>query len=284
MLSPDILKGVRVGVSVSESPDLGRLGLLEGHFRLALGEIARSLLVLGGGLAYGGHLDPKGYTAFLFSELKRYGRRDRPLAICLSWSEHRRVPLSILENWRRDLGLYGDLTCLDPNGISISPSQGRAEEPAPETESAVIVRSLTSLRKYMSGITQGQVLIGGKRHGFGGSMPGLLEEALVTLQANHPLYLPGGFGGVTLDIIRVLKPEDADWAPTHAQTPPGDARYTVGLAELADLTRSDQWRGLNNGLKDEENRRLAATHRPSEIAALLSLGLGRLAMEDHFRH
>jgi hypothetical protein len=36
------------------------------------------------------------------------------------------------------------------------------------------------------------------------------------------------------------------------------------------------WAGLNNGLADHENRRLAASHRPSDIAALVSLGLGRL--------
>lgn len=30
-----------------------------------------------------------------------------------------------------------------------------------------------------------------------------------------------------------------------------------------------------NGLTEEENQRLAACHRPSEIAALVSLGLGR---------
>jgi hypothetical protein len=33
---------------------------------------------------------------------------------------------------------------------------------------------------------------------------------------------------------------------------------------------------LKNGLSDEENRRLAASHRSSDIAALVSLGLGRL--------
>jgi len=33
---------------------------------------------------------------------------------------------------------------------------------------------------------------------------------------------------------------------------------------------------MKNGLGDDENRRLAASHRPSDIAALVSLGLGRL--------
>jgi hypothetical protein len=34
-------------------------------------------------------------------------------------------------------------------------------------------------------------------------------------------------------------------------------------------------RSLDNGLTEEEQRRLAVTHRASEIAALVSLGIGR---------
>jgi SLOG cluster2 len=81
LLKPDALGGIKISVSASHSPDLARVGLVETHFRLALAEIARSVLVSGGKLAYGGHLDPNGYTAMLIKELHRYSRRDRPLRI-----------------------------------------------------------------------------------------------------------------------------------------------------------------------------------------------------------
>ena len=64
----------RVGVSVSESADLRRLGLVERHLRLALGEVGRVVIRGGYSLVYGGHLDADGYTAFLQSEMDRYGR------------------------------------------------------------------------------------------------------------------------------------------------------------------------------------------------------------------
>ncbi len=48
LLPSNALANVRLGISVSDSPDLARLGLLETHFRLALGEIARCVLVSGG--------------------------------------------------------------------------------------------------------------------------------------------------------------------------------------------------------------------------------------------
>ena len=91
VLPSDALSGLRIGISVSESPDLNRLGLAELHFRLALAEIARSVVISGGSLAYGGHLSPEGYTAFLMQELQKYSRRDEPLLICLAWQEHRKL-------------------------------------------------------------------------------------------------------------------------------------------------------------------------------------------------
>ena len=276
ILSKDALTGRRIGISVSESPDLGQLGLVEGHFRLALGEIARCVLVSGGNLAYGGYLDTEGYTSFLRKELQKYGRRDRPLLICLAWQEHRRLALSRLEEHRKDLGLYGEIVCLDSAGREIDPSDSRTELPEPITDQDLCARALTALRQYIAGRTDGRVLIGGKRHGFQGILPGLVEEALLTLEANKPLYLAGRFGGVTADILQALRVDDCAWLPRRTDAPPDDPRLLEGRNRLAAFAVSSTSKGLNNGLSDEENLRLAASHRPSDIAALVSLGLGRL--------
>jgi hypothetical protein len=273
LLAIDSLRGMRVGVSVSESPDLARLGLLEEHLRLAVAEIARTVLVAGGRIAYGGHLRPEGYTAFLIHELRRYSRRDSPLIVCLAWSEHRRLSLPELRREIRDLGLLGDLVCLDVRGRPVAPDLGRGEDAAPEDNSDVIAEGLTGMRRYLAELTDARVLVGGKRKNFSGRVPGVLEEALISIQRGQPLYLAGGFGGVTLDVIRKVRAEAAEWLPTA--DPNEDERLRGGLEELgaahAELGMPD------NGLTSEENRRLASTHRASEIASLLSLGLGRLA-------
>jgi hypothetical protein len=282
LLPGDALKGVRIGISVSDSPDLARLGLVETHFRLALGEIARAALLTSGALAYGGYLDPDGYTAFLAQELRRYGRRNRPLLVCLPWQEHRRVALSELEQRGRELGLFGKIVCLDPDGVEVDPTEGRGEAPVTVDDSALRRRALTAMRRYMLNHTNGRVFLGGRRHGFQGEIPGLMEEALFAVEARQPIYLAGGYGGVTLDIARALGVDDGSWLPavTGAGAPPDDdPRFADGYARLAALARAPGWPGLRNGLSDEENHRLAATHRPSEIAALVTLGLGRLAQE-----
>jgi len=276
LLPTEALRGLRIGISVSESPDLERLGLLEIHFRLALAEIARVVLVSGGKIAYGGHLDPTGYTAFLVQELQKYGRRDSPLLVCLAWQEHRRLSLSELSARNEEIGLLGRIACLDPAGAEVDMAYDRGDVPQPVDDADLRKRSLTSMRRYMGAQTQGRVLLGGKRHGFQGEIPGLMEEALISLDNVQPLYLAGGFGGVTGDIAKALGVDDGNWLPRRPDAPADDPRCVEGRNRLADRATQLGWTGLKNGLSKEENKRLAASHRPSDIAALVSLGLGRL--------
>ena len=275
LLPSNALEGIRLGVSVSDSPDLARLGLLEAHFRLALGEIARCVLVSGGHLTYGGHLQPDGYTVFLIHELHRYSRRDRPLRICLAWPEHRKLAASDMKEQQEALGLYGQIDFLDQAGKVIDPYKNRATEPSPETNEKARKASLTAMRCYMARNTDARVFIGGRRKGFQGELPGVVEEALIALKFGQPIYLAGGFGGVTTGIIQALGVDDGSWLPDIADVDPPDERMLKGLNMLTDFHQRKDWTGLDNGLSNEENRRLAASHRPSEIAALISLGLGR---------
>lgn len=274
LLKPNALSGVRIAISASESPDLLRLGLVETHFRLALAEIARSVLVSGGKLAYGGHLDPDGYTAMLMNELHRYSRRDRPLRIYLAWQEHRKLDKAKFDEQTKDLGLSGEIICLDVNGKPVPWDNGRGIAPEPVADPTVRTQALSALRAYMAQNENGRVIIGGKRAGFEGAMPGVLQEAIFSLVNRQPLYVAGGFGGVTADIAMRTGILGANWLPTLANAPPGEVGLVDGLNKLAMLVKNQGW--PTNGLSAAENAQLAATHRPSEIAALVSLGLGRL--------
>ncbi len=276
LLPSDALRGARIAISASESPDLDRLGLMEIHFRLALAEIGRCVLVSGGTLAYGGHLRPDGYTTFLIRELQKFGRRDSPLLICLAWQEHRELTLSDLAARKRNLGLLGRIVCLGPDGREVDPAVDR-QEAAQKIDDAVLRRrALTGMRRYMATQTQGRVLIGGKRSGFQGEIPGLMEEALISLEQTHPVYLAGGFGGVTADIAQAVGIDDGSWLPPQADAPPPDPRWEAGRARLVAFATAQGQAGPRTGLTPDENRRLAAAHRPSEIATLISVGLGRL--------
>lgn len=273
LLKPDSLRDVRIAISVSESPDLARLGLVETHFRLALGELARSVLVSGGKLAYGGHLGPDGYTAMLMKELQRYNRRDRPLTVYLAWQEHRRLSKAELQKQVEELGLAGEIIFLGINGQPIQQSEREEDTPVSETDPEICRRALSALRSYMAQHTSGRVIIGGKRSDFDGDMPGVLEEAIASIEMRQPLYVVGGFGGIASDIAVRAGRLNPDWLPPKFQANSPDYRVSAGLDRLFHLGGERGW--PDNGLSDGENAVLAATYRPSEIAALVSLGLGR---------
>lgn len=275
LLPPNALSGVTLGVSVSESPDLGRLGLLENHFRLAVAEIARTVLVGGGGIAYGGHIEPDGYTNFLLQEVHRYSRRDQPLRIILAYSEHRRFPLSDLQSFESDLGVFGSVTYLSAEGKPMQVASDRNEAPEPIDDPALVVQCLSAMRRYMAEQLDGRIFIGGKREGYRGACPGLLEEALYAVEANHPVYIAGGFGGISSDMALALGFDDREWMPTSMREVEVDRQTEDALQRLG-LHRVDFSRLMEiNGLSEVEAKQLAASYRPSEIAALVSLGLAR---------
>jgi hypothetical protein len=260
---------------VSDSSDLARLGLLEIHFRLALGEIARCVVVSGGKLSYAGHIDSSGYTLFLIKELQRFHRRDRPLLVTLALSEHWALTQQELQDCQRDMGLFGSLECLDENGNVISsPLTERPIVGFEPYDMEISARALTAMRKHLANLCDARILLGGRHTGYEGHIPGLIEEAIETLKHNKPLFLAGGFGGVTLDIVKVLGVADTSWFPRRHNAA-ADSGMVQGLKELSEIASHINWNPTDNGLTIEENEKLASTYRPSEIAALVSLGLGR---------
>lgn len=273
LLPENALSGKTVGLSVSESADLNRLGLTETHFRLALAEITRCILLAGGNIAYGGHLDPDGYTAFMFSELQKYGRRDRPLKVYLAWPEHRRLSLCELREHEQNLGLFGEVTYLSPEGTVIDPYESRGEDPQPEPDEAKTRQSYTSLRNHMTANIDARVLLGGKTEGFKGDLPGLAEEALLSCEAKQPLYVVGGFGGMATATGSALEIFDTSWLPSPCR-PKEDLKVEKALSLLKKKI-TDSPGCISNGLDADENEKLGAAFRPSDVAALISVGLGR---------
>jgi hypothetical protein len=261
---------------VSDSEDLSPLGLLPTHLQLALAEIARVVYVSDGSLLYGGDLRPGGHTELLIQELGRYGRTQGALTLCLAWSVHRRTALASLDLTDQRLGLRGQMIALNAAGQPLAdwrtgrPAEGVDDLPPAQKESA-----FESMRRFVCAREHARVAIGGRRRSGDDLMPGVLHEVLMSIEQRHPVFLAGGFGGTTIDIAVALDPDcSALKAPTAAPVAKSALPSFARLAHLA--AGSGGWALLNNGLDNGENRRLAATYRPSEIAALVATGLGRV--------
>lgn len=264
---PEPKAGFNLAMSVSNSPDLGRLGLTDTHLRMVLGEVARAVLIADGNLSYGGHLGEDGFTTFLVHECEKYRRRDQPFTGYVPWSVHRSMTVEDVVEHQRRIGLLGDYVFLDVEGNPIAdPVANRT--PGPEDlDPADVVNGLTRMRAYWTDRIDGRLVVGGAREGSQGRMPGIVEEAILTIQADKPLFVAGGFGGAAGDIARTLGMDPDNWLGLD----PAPAR--ADLMELANTAAAAGWTPTRNGLTNDQNRQLAISYRASEIASFVVHGL-----------
>lgn len=271
LVARDALRGITVGISVSDSADLSRLGLTSAHCELAVAELARAIFLAGGTVLYGGRLIPSGFTDILLDELRRYRDERDALILCVPESEHRRLTNDELARRQQELHASAALVCLDTEGEPINIST-RHDDDVP----IQVAAALTGMRLYITRRCDARVIVGGKLRGFQGTMPGIIEEAILSVQAGQPLYVAGGFGGAAAAVAHALGRQGTPWYPPGY--PEGLDEHEVALGHLraaANATPSPI-----DGLSDEERHLLAATHRPGDIAALVVTGLGRIAAKD----
>jgi SLOG cluster2 len=258
-----------IGLSISDSDDLPQLGLAEEHLRDALCEITRHLLALGARLAYGGDLRERGFSELLF-ELAARHRRDadagdtRPAIVSyLAWPVHCRMGAVGVRALCERLDGLAEVHCLDVDGQDIATD---ALPGGPVTLNPGDVQwptGLTACRRLMTNLCDARVVLGGRTAGFMGSMPGIAEEALGSLNALRPLFLLGGFGGCARDITVELQ-IPVESVNSQVTWPGRDAFAHFDVSDLA------------NGLTADENAVLFRTVHVDEAVALVLRGLLRL--------
>ncbi|WP_186185280.1 hypothetical protein [Burkholderia gladioli] len=257
-----------VAISTSDSPDMPALGLSDQHLRDAMTEIARHLLALGARVVYGGDLRANGFTDLLFELVARHRRDadegDERASVLnyLAWPVHIQRPLQDLEQIQGDLKGAARLILLDMQG-QVLPMDGRMTLPEHQPTDEEWQLGLTAMREAMLRITHGRIVLGGRVDRYKGLMPGIAEEALLSLQDKQPLYVIGGFGGCARDIAETLGMV-APW--TTAQR---------GWAQRQ-LFETFSWRDLNNGLTEDENAIVAQTPHIDQAVALILRGFFRL--------
>ena len=265
LVRTDALNGVFVGLSVSESADLSQLGLSARHCELAIAELARAIIIAGGNIVYGGRLGGGTFTEILLDEVARYGDARHALTICLADSEHRKLSDDELRERQARLSMSAEIVCLDADGHPIN----RPDDHLPESTSG-LPRALTGMRQHVTSLCHARVVVGGQLTDYQGVMPGVVEESLMSLRANQPLYVAGGFGGAAAAIARALGHESYAWAPSDF--PAGAEAATAALDAVATAGREVT---ADDGLKAGERAQLATTHRPGDVASLVVVGLAR---------
>lgn len=135
-----------------------------------------------------------------------------------------------------------------------------------------------------------RIFAGGKLEGYLGKMPGVLEEFLIAIDLNKPIYLAGGLGGLCQKLCdSILNNEISEefteeWQISH------NARY-IELQQIAKgnsfeadyeqvetslLSLSVEKLSSKSGLSEKEYTRLMTTPFIDEIVHLILKGLEQL--------
>ncbi|ABE46624.1 hypothetical protein [Polaromonas sp. JS666] len=265
----EALSQCTVAISISESPDMPALGLSNEHLRDAMTEIARHLLALGARLVYGGDLRAHGFSDLLFELIARHRRDandgdDRTgVTNYLAWPVHISMAAPNLKKISADLVGSAELIYLALNGDLLTPAERQTLALGQPTEEEWAI-GLTSMRDVMRNSTDARVVLGGRVDQYKGLMPGIAEEALMSLQVGQPIFLLGGFGGCTRDIAETLGLAPP-WAASRLAWP---GRHEFEAFQVSNL---------NNGLTAQENTTLARTPHVDQAIALVLRGLLRIS-------
>jgi hypothetical protein len=300
-----------IAVSLSGAPDADRYGGSDLHLATMAHDLALYLLLSGHRLLYGGVLghgavgpsgcapgDAVNYVERLMELVERHsplardlGRSLQPVENWLAWPLYEELTEDQRNKYQGNRMTLtqvpppDDLNVEDQFAVDES---GRYPDDVPRWRYNR-ARGLTKMRFDSTAAASARVAMGGKLNGYVGLLPGVAEEALITLQANKPLYLLGGFGGATRAVIDILHGEDR---PEF--TSPWCEHHVNGWRELRDeyhhaafpmltpeqVAKEITSRGatgfataLANGLSEQENEELKVTTDARQAVELILRGL-----------
>lgn len=281
------ISGKRFGISISDSPeeDMMRLGQDKSHLKCLAKSLAQKIIRNDALLMYGGDLRPNGFTQFLFEEAKIV-RSHSPNAKKILIKNYTSWPMqqsetSELKQWTAEhRGVCEFIKCELPPDVEYTTGS--------DISGYIWGCCLTDMRKRMVDESDIRICAGGKITGFKGCIPGILEEILFAIEQKKPVFLLGGFGGMSERICRYLStgilPEEL--TKEYQINKSSEYQKTVNEYEARNIVidysnvLSLDISSLNNGLSDEQNKRLFVTPFLDEVITLISVGLRNLFPEQ----
>ncbi len=268
-----------IWVSISDNPDLKRLGYSSEHVTDTFLEFARYSLAAGANIVYGGDLRRGGFTRQLFELVESYpfttGERRRPrVRNFLAWPIWEQLDPE--EEKRLQAFVRFEKVERPPIGFERGPR-------TPDDQRVENTHCLTAMRERMVEYVKrgggGQIMMGGKTSGFSGLYPGLLEEAALAMRNRIPMFVIGAFGGAAREIGRIIFRErkgEAFDRPSVERSQFEPPRTSV--EELIEMLMHGGPEGLNNGLDEDANRTLLESNDLREVLRLTLQGLVNCVM------
>lgn len=250
------LEGLLVAISISDAPDRAKLGFPQREIDRAILSLCTALVRDGAEIAYGGNLDPDGYTFKIFRHLAGTyaGARETPFRHFVPEPVGREILYeNLLSALREGRGIVRTEIARGDSFFTARPRQGGiqlddqtkvcddaelaawfGEVPRPEKKVAY-----SAARRMVADRSAARVVLGGKMGILGvssdayqGELPGIAEEALLTLEAGKPLIPLGAFGGAARDVAISLGLMDSG---AQVPRPPQNPAYALAMARITAL-------------------------------------------------
>ena len=292
-----------VNISISESDDTAERGFPAWQVNRVIVQLVTALFGQGAGVVFGHDWREDGVMEAVHGIARQMQR-----PVSLSQEEAETVGQPLLRNllpWPdRPMLRPQDLQRLKPMlrvesaglpnelmGIDEQAKQGGVDSPLYRY---VRARGLTFLRQQLTTVSDARLCLGGRRAGSAGRYPGVIEEALLALTSNKPLYLASLLGGAAAQVVDAIegKPMPVDFC---RHTPINELYSEPPIAENDPATRNDRivdrnsvWRTFGevgvrgiarvNMLTLDENQELIHTPVLDRVAHLVLTGLSRMTV------
>lgn len=285
-----VLAGTKIGLSISPTSDneLMLLGQEKVHLKKLSQMLAQKMIRNGAQLIYGGDLRNDGFTEFLFEEAAIIQGKTQGSDILVK--NYTMWPQYLLQddeykNWSANYKGICEFVKMPP-APDVENEVDTSVAVVTDTihNKYVVSRCLTHMRKAMIADCDFRISAGGKMTQYIGCMPGILEEIYIAITEKKPLYLLGGFGGITsklccyLQIGEIPKELSLDWQKIN------NKYYNDLLLEYVKHNKSIDYswlseltiNSLNNGLSEDDNLRLFNTPFVDEAIHLITKGIRNL--------
>lgn len=286
----------RVGISISEVHGDGFSSnhIHADHLIRLAQDLSRHLLARSATLIYGGDLRPDGFTEFILDEaaiLKdRIGGNLPIIENHLAWPLYVSEPEIV--SWRaRYSQVMKTVEHEIPGDVATGVSKDVILPPNTPNNSYIWSRCLTEMREKSIASSTVRIYAGGKLFGYKGKMPGVLEEIVLAINSQKPLFLLGAFGGVVGNVCSIFLNNDApealteEWQISHnagyfdvqalARTHGNGCDYKTVVESIQKLKASEL--ASRCGLSEGEYKRIMCSPFIDECLHLILKGLKNLS-------
>lgn len=256
------MDGLKIAISASEAPDSPQLGMPSREVDRALLTICTTLVRKGCEILYAGNLAPDQFTFKIFRHLAGAyagARADAPFLHVIAEPIVRRTSFENMhgaldENGsiaRTRISIGNTIIPARVSGKRLLLGSSRSDRTAIDNSQEwdawlksykhmSAPEAYTAARKFITGEADARVAIGGKMgilanaaDKYEGSMSGIVEEAIMSLESGHPFVPVGAYGGATRDVAIALGLLPAECAVPRGDQQPG---YAEALSHVTALT------------------------------------------------